>query len=277
MKTISKITLLTDFSEVSGYAATYALQIAKLVKAKVQIMHVINTPVDWVKISLENEKLYPETKAEIGMAKFKLGELAKEFGNQGVDTKPSLVYNLGVEDIAGHIKTSDTDLIIMGAHGQKGTSALNIGSNTNKVLRNVAAPTLVVKTDPKGVPVKNIVFASTFEEDQKPAFKKVEIVAKLFEADLHLLNINTPFNFNETTDMDKRLNDFCKECETPCKSHIYNATNEVRGISYFLENNEMDLLSIATSGKSGFVQIFTPSITENLIKHLDIPILSIHR
>lgn len=277
MKTISKITLLTDFSEVSGYATTYALQIAKLANAKVQIMHVINTPVDWVKIPLKNEKLYPETKAEIGMAKFKLNELAKGFGSQGVDAKPSVVYNLGVEDIAGHIKTSDTDLIIMGAHGQKGANALNIGSNTNKVLRNVAAPTLVVKTDPKDVPVKNIVFASTFEEDQKPAFKKVEIVAKLFEADLHLLNINTPFNFNETAEMDKRLNHFCNECETACKRQVYNATNEVRGINYFLENNKMDMLSIVTSGKSGFMQIFSPSLTESLVNQLDIPILSIHR
>lgn len=277
MKTISKITLLTDFSEVSGYATTYALQIAKLANAKVQIMHVINTPVDWVKIPLENEKLYPETKAEIGMAKFKLGELAKEFGNQGVVAKPSLVYNLGVEDIAGHIKSSDTDLIIMGAHGQKGTSALNIGSNTNKVLRNVAAPTLVVKTGPKDVQVKNMVFASTFEEDQKPAFKKAEVFAKIFGADLHLLNIITPFNFYETSEIDKRLHHFCKECETTCKSHVYIAKNEVRGIHYFLENNKMDILSIVTSGKSGFVQIFSPSLTESLIKQLDIPILSIHK
>lgn len=101
--------------------------------------------------------------------------------------------------------------------------------------------------------------------------------AVLFGTKLHLLNINTPFNFNETADIDKRLNDFCKECETPCKSHVYNATNEVRGITYFLENNKMDMLSIVTSGKSGFMQIFSPSLTESLINQLDIPILSIHR
>jgi nucleotide-binding universal stress UspA family protein len=277
MDTKTNILLLTDFSEVSENAANYALQIAKMNQAKVQLLHVVNTPVDWVKLPLGNEKLYPETKAEIGMAKFKLAEMAKEFSSQGVEVKQSLVYNLGVEDIAGHVKKSGVDLIVMGSHGAKGRKAVNIGSNTHKVLRDVDIPTLVVKSKPKDHFIKHIVFASTFEEDQKPAFQKIAGFAAMVGAQLHLLYVNTPYNFNETSETDLKLQLFCKDCDSDCIKHTFNASNEIRGIKYFLQNNTMDVVSIATAGKPGFVQIFSPSLTESLITHLDIPVLSIHK
>lgn len=277
MDATTKILLLTDFSEVSENAANYALQIAKKTRANVHIMHVINTPVEWVKLPLEKEKLYPETKFEIGVANFKLKELVNKFGHEGVEAKPSLVYNLGVENVADHIKGKDFDLIVMGSHGTKGAIPFQIGSNAHKVLRSAANPTLIVKHKPTNDAIHHILFASTFEEDQKKAFEKIVKFAELLGAQLHLLYINTPYNFNETAEMEKRLNDFCKSYANTCIKHTYNALNEERGIRYFMEKTAIDLFSIATAGKSGLVQFFSPSLTEHLINHLDVPVLSIHK
>lgn len=95
MKKIKKILLLTDFSEVAENATRYALSIAKQVKSEIEILHIINTPVDWVKLPLDKEKLYPETKSEIGSAKAKLSELVREFSKQGIKATESLVFNVG--------------------------------------------------------------------------------------------------------------------------------------------------------------------------------------
>ncbi|NCT18995.1 MAG: hypothetical protein AUK33_09020 [Flavobacteriaceae bacterium CG2_30_34_30] len=277
MKKINKILLLTDFSEVSENATSYAMLIAAKTKANVHILHVLNTPVDWVKISLENEKLYPETKAEIGMAKFNLTELTRKFNSQGIEAQQSLVFNLGVENIAGHIKNKEFDLLIMGSHGTKGIKEVTIGSNAQKIVRRVPIPTLVVKNKHRSNTIKNIVFASTFEEDQKNAFKQIAAFSEQIDATLHLLFINTPYHFVENFEIEERLKSFCNICLKPCIKHVYNALNEERGVKYFIKNNEIDLFSIATTAKSGFVQLFTPSLTESLINHLDIPVLSIHR
>ena len=59
MKTISNILLLTDFSEVSENAIAYALFIAQKTNAEIEIMHIFNTPIDWVKLPLDKEKMYP--------------------------------------------------------------------------------------------------------------------------------------------------------------------------------------------------------------------------
>lgn len=277
MDNSQRILLLTDFSEVSENATDYALQIAKTTRAHVQLMHIINTPVDWVKIPLEKEKLYPETKAEIGLANTRLDNLTKRFDKEGIVAKKSLVYNLGVENVSEHIKGKDFDLIVMGSHGTKGINTFRLGSNAHKVLRSAVIPTLIVKQKPASDAIKHIAFASTFEEDQKKAFQEVLRFSEVLGAQLHLLYINTPYNFNETAEMEKRLNDFCKSYANTCIKHTYNALNEERGIRYFMEKTAIDLFSIATAGKSGLVQFFSPSLTEHLINHLDVPVLSIHK
>jgi nucleotide-binding universal stress UspA family protein len=277
MDTKIKILLLTDFSEVSEHAANYVLQIAKKTYASVQVMHVISTPVDWVKIPLEKEKLYPETKAEIGIANLKLNELTKWFEHEGIEAKKSLVYNIGVENVSDHIKGKDFDLIVMGSHGSKGVKAFQIGSNAHKVLRSVSVPTLIIKQKPASDAIKNIAFASTFEEDQVKAFKQILKFTELVGAQLHLLYINTPYNFNESAEIEKRLVKFCKFNSSNCIKHTYNALNEERGIRYFMKKTEIDLFSIATAGKPGIVQIFSPSITEQLINYVEVPVLSIHK
>lgn len=277
MKSINKILLLTDFSEVSNYATQYALNIAKQAKSDVQIVHIINTPVDWVKLPLDKEKLYPEIKAEIGSAKSKLSALVSDFSNQGIKATESLVFNEGVEDIPRYIDEERYDLIVMGSHGSKGIKEFVIGSNAQKVIRNAHVPVLIVKTPPKSESISHMVMASTFEEDQKPFFKKVFNYASDLGADIDLLYINTPYHFKETEEIEKMLTLFCEDCtKKNCGKYHINALNEERGIQYFMNHSNADLLAIATKGKSSITQLFSASLTEAIINHLEIPVLTFH-
>ncbi|MEP6260491.1 MAG: universal stress protein [Gillisia sp.] len=278
MTQLSKILLLTDFSEVSENAAMYALQIAEIIKVEVHILHVVNTPVVWNKLPLEKEKLYPETREEISDAKVKLKELARKFENKGIITHPLIEFNLGAESIATYMKFDGIELIIMGSHGSKGIMDFSLGSNTQKILRTITKPILVVKNPPPREEIKRIGFASTFEEKQKNAFNKVVNLANLLKANVELLFINTPYNFRETQEIDIVIADFCEgDIENICRKHTINANNETRGIKYFMQENEIDIFSIATGTKSGLAQFFVPSLTEVIINHLEVPVLSIHQ
>ncbi|MFO7743765.1 MAG: universal stress protein [Psychroflexus sp.] len=277
MKTIHNILLLTDFSEVSESAAVYALEIGKKINSRVEILHLINTPVEWSKLPLEKEKLYPETKAEIGNAKAKLSALSIDFSKQGVKTKESLIFNVGVENIPEHINADNYDLIIMGSHGSKGIKESVIGSNAQKILRRIKIPILVVKTPFSSDAFSRIVMASTFEKNQKPFFKQMLNFATDLEVGIDLLYINTPYNFRETQQIQQMLSSFCEECtENDCGKHHVDAFNEESGIQYFMENSEAGLFAIATSEKSQLSRLFSPSLSEAVINHLDIPVLVFH-
>ena len=277
MKTINEILLLTDFSEVSNYATQYALNISKKIKSDVEIMHIVNTPVDWVKLPLEKESLYPEIKAEIGHAKSKLSDLISKFSKEGIEAKRSLVFNMGAEDISQYISEEKYDLIILGSHGSKGIKKFTIGSNAQKVIRNSLVPTLIVKTAPKTEALGRIVMASTFEQNQKPYFKKLFNYASDLGAGIDLLYINTPYAFKETSEIEKMLTSFLDDCpENNCEKHHVDALNEERGIQFFMEKSNARLFTMATKGKSALSQLFSKSLTESVVSHLDIPVLVFH-
>jgi nucleotide-binding universal stress UspA family protein len=277
MDAIKKILLLTDFSDVSENATLYALQLAKKSGADVRVLNVVATPVDWVKIPLEKELNYPETRQAIKDAKQQLKEIEDRFERAGVNCQTSVSFNLGVENIVSHINHNEVDLVVMGSHGASGIKEFTIGSNAQKILRAVKKPLLVVKNPPKKEAIESIVFASSFEDQQLPAFKTAVAFAYIVDLDMHLLHINTPYNFTETHAIEKMMTAFCqKQSVVKCQKHCYSALNEERGMDQFMSDSKIDLFAIATSGKSGLRQLFNSSLTERLVNHLDIPVLSIH-
>lgn len=277
MKTINKILLLTDFSDVANNAVDYALQIAKKVKAEIEILHLITTPVDWVKLTLDKEKMFPETKAEIGIAKSKLTELLKQFTDQGIKATKTIVYNVGTQNISQFIKEEKYDLIVMGSHGYKGIIDFALGSNATNVIRNTKIPVLVVKKPLKRDSIRRLVMSSTFEEKQRTYFQHMIGYATDLDAEIDLLYINTPYNFKETKEIDDMLSLFDKDCpNNMCNKHHIDAYNEERGIQFFMEKFDADLFAIATERRSKFSHFFSLSLTEAVIHHLQIPVLIFH-
>jgi nucleotide-binding universal stress UspA family protein len=157
MKSITRILLLTDFSDISENAVEYAVLMAKKTRAEIQVMHLINTPVDWVNIGVEKEKQYPETRERIADARVQLNKVVSRFRDDDIIARPVLVYNMDVENIPEYVKDEDLDLIIMGSHGARGIKEFTIGSNAQKVLRTSRKPVLIVKKKPKYDSIKEVV------------------------------------------------------------------------------------------------------------------------
>ncbi|MDH5379497.1 MAG: universal stress protein [Cyclobacteriaceae bacterium] len=273
---MKKILVPTDFSDCAKVAEDIGLVIAKKANAEIHFLHLLTTPVDWIKLPLEKEKLYPEIKAQIGHANNELGKLKRGAEKLGLKAEQFLTFEKGQEEIDQHIKSHQHDFIVMGSHGTKGFKEI-IGSNTQRVVRYSQVPVLAVKKKPKKFEVKNIVFAANFEEDvQKPLHKVIEF-ADLMKAQIHLLYVNMPFRFKETDEVEANMKDFLKKCPRGmCTINIYNALNEERGIQKFAEAIKADMIALSTHGKTGFKKMISPSIAENLVNHANIPILSIN-
>lgn len=273
---MKNILVPTDFSDCARAAEDIGLEIAKKANAEIHFLHLLMTPVDWVKLPLEKEKLYPETKAQIGHANSELAKLKRRAEKFGLKAEQFLIFDKGREEIDEHTKHHQHDFIVMGSHGTKGFKEI-IGSNTQKVVRNSPVPVLVVKKKPMKFDIKNMVFASTFEEDVHKPFHKIIEFADLMKAQIHLLNVNMPFYFKETDEAEANMQEFLKKCPRgTCTINIYNALNEERGIQKFAGQIKADVIALTTHGKTGFMKMISPSITESLVNHSDIPVLSVN-
>lgn len=273
---MKKILIPTDFSDCARAAERTGLEIAKKANAEIHFMHIMATGVDWVKLPLEKEDLYPETKAQIAHAKAELGMLQEKAEKLGLKADAVLFFDKGRAEIDRQIAEHQYDFIVMGSHGTSGIEDL-LGSNAQKVVRHSKSPVLVVKENIRKFAVHNLIFASSFEEDVRAPFHKIVEFAKLMKAKIHLLYVNTPFGFKETDVAMACMESFLKECpEANCTLNIYDAFNEERGIQKFAESISTDVIALATHGKSGFMKMISPSITESLVNHSDIPVLSVN-
>lgn len=274
MNTGSKILLLTDFSEVADHAASYAKLIATQINGQIEVMHILQTPVNWIKLSKEKEQFYPETKKEIATANAKLSEMVHSLEISGIKAAACLIYSFGPENVFSHVQNSKADLVIMGSRGMGVSRSFMLGSNALKVLRNVKTPILIVQKASGKTAIKKIAFLTTLETDQEPVYARIKDFASLMGAEIDLIFINTPYNFFESEETDRKFARFT-DSSVKVNRVLINAHNMERGILFYSENYQPDLLVLAKSDKPGLVKLFSPSLTENLVQEHDFPVLSI--
>lgn len=139
-----KILFPTDFSESSSVAAEYARDLARLYKARLYVLHVVDISYEAAGFYIPHlsfEKLNKELResAKEMLQKF----VSKHFkGFKKIETHV-LVGEPYVE-ILKVIKGSKIDLAILGPYGKTGIDRVLFGSTTEKVMKKATCPVLVV-------------------------------------------------------------------------------------------------------------------------------------
>lgn len=275
---MKNILIPTNFSKNCHKAAQLGIEMARLYGSEIHFLHLMKTPVDWVKLDKEKEKQYPETLKQIGKAKSALRELEKTAERNDLKCRTFLQFDADQGDIIDHSGHFHHDFIITGSSGTKGVIREITGSNVEQIVRKANAPVIVVKDEEVNFPFKNIVFVSNFEEDITDAFKQVISIANKCDARIHLLRINTETDFNNIRlglePIEKMLQNFPK-----LKNYsmaVYNEPSVETGINTFLEQYPTDLIAMVTHGKTGFLSLFSKSIAEGVTNHSTLPVMTIH-
>lgn len=270
---MKKILIPTDFSQCANYATKYAFSIATQLNCELEFLHIISTPMNWLKIPLDKEKLYPETLDKIRVAKNAFAKLEAKSTENNLVIKTSLVFNIGSEDIAEYINASEYELIIIGSHGSSGFKEKLIGSNAQRIIRNSTIPVLVIKKELQKS-FTNGAFISDFEDVSREAYYKLTAFADKINMNIQLLYVDT-ITSTDKNNIESKMNKTMYNSEKAeiYPKHIVKAATIEKGILEF--SNKIDMVCICTHGKSGLKQLFSPSITESIANHIDIPLLSI--
>lgn len=273
---MKKILVPTDFSDCARAAENIGLEIAQKAGAEIHFLNLIMTPLEWVKLPKEREKNFPEVLATIGNAKAELGELKRRAKKMGLDCQTHINFDQGREEIYDHIKHHHHDFVVMGSHGTKGVREL-LGSNTQKVVRYAEIPVLVVKENTSFSDLNKILFASDFTDHAIKPFGKVSEFARFMQAEIMALYINVPGRFLETDEIDERMAKFISNFnEVICTTHHYDALSIERGIIKFSERVDSEIIAIATHGDRAIFNLFSSSITEQLVNHSESPVLCLN-
>ncbi|UMB60099.1 universal stress protein [Lutibacter sp. A80] len=274
---MKSILVPVDFSKQAQYAAKVAASIAKQTNSKIFLLHMLELPsgvIDPTSFGMTNNA--PTALLFLKRAHEKFEEFKKLPFLDGLEVEDSVHFHKAYEGILSESKKQQVDLIVMGSQGASGLEEILIGSNTEKVVRNSKIPVLVVKNDIDDFKIKNIVFASNFKVEYRSAFQRILDFTLLFNAQLHLLKINTIHNFETTKDSSEAIKNFIDgfDLGDDFSLNIYNDISVESGVLNFSKLIEADAIVLNTHGRKGLAYLFNGSIGEDLANHANLPVVT---
>lgn len=274
---MKKLLVPTDFSAYADAALEFATQLAKKHEAEILLLNVILTPVNWTKLTKEQEALYPDTLEVIHNAKREMKVRIAKTEEAGVRISKLIHFSDGKERLISFLSSEKIDMVVMGSHGKYGFKSHVLGSNTYTVLRKAGIPVFVVKPTKDPFRFKKVILATDFKDASGKAFQTLGDIVRFMGASPEVLFVNTPANFMENAQIQQIGEAFLKKFAY--YSHdikIYSAYNVERGIIQCAQEPDVDAVAVITHGKTDLQQLFSPSVTENLVTHLNKPVLSLN-
>jgi len=273
---MKKILVPTDFSPQAENALKVAVQMARRFDGEIFLLHMLELPlVNTNTVSGNSTNELPEALFFMKLAKKRFKELMSQDYLKGIKVHETVEFHQAFEGIMEISQKHNCDIIIMGSHGSTGLKEIFIGSNAEKVVRNSAIPVMIIKNDRPNFEVKNLVFATDYNPENKHTLRKVKKFAEKIDAILHLVFINTANNFVIEEEAQKGLEDFVKgEDLKNYTLNIYNDVTVEKGLLNFATGINAELISISTHGRKGLDHFFNGSISEDLVNHSNMPIVT---
>ena len=270
---MKKILVPTDFSSCARAAAEVALQVAVKSAGELFFLH----------LTIDKEKkplvpgIIPATAPGAGREQHELNQLVKHAEAKGVMARSILVKGNGSERIEDYIAPYQIDFLVMGSHGVTGIREAILGSNTQRVLRQVSVPSLVVKHQVDLFAPQHIIFASTFKEDNSDALKVVVRFASLWKATIHLLFVNLLDHLIEENTARALMAAQMKSNDAVTYTMNITETNDKEyGILTFADQLEADVVAAVMHSHGLLGRLMSPVLAEQLINHAKTPVLIIH-
>lgn len=271
---MKNILVPTDFSAQADYSLHVAAQLAKKHGCEIYLLHMLELPVNEVD-ALSSHSELPEAMFYMKLARKRFDEVLGKPFLKNIKVHEIVKFHQAFNGIIDTCKEFKIDLIVMGSHGVSGFKEMFIGSNTEKVVRTSDIPVLVIKNYHKKFRVKNFIYASDFSNENKKPFKMAIEFAKLNNAALHLLMINTPNKFLTTDEADSKMQEFMKGSRFKNYTiNIYNDYTIEKGILNFAHHIDAGLIGMSTHGRKGIAHFFNGSISEDLVNHAKRPVIT---
>ena len=271
------ILTLTDFSLIAENAVEAAFVFAKQYGADLTIYH-NSVDGDLIMYELVGQ---PEIEHFSLNNSFKTAPISKW---KDLAKKHNVVarYLTGSADFVKKIfeitSILEIDLIVMGSSGAGGRKEIIWGSNTEKVVKHVDIPVLVIKKPIINYRITNIVFASAFDSNEKEVLSfALDLLKPPSDATIHLLSVDTTSFFTQPMALMKTAMKDFESAVSPykVKSYFYKDYSIEAGISHFMEEVKPDLLIMSNKHEKPIKRFLSGNNTIKAINHSEFPVLSI--
>jgi nucleotide-binding universal stress UspA family protein len=283
MLNIRRILFPTDFSDGAARAFPQAVALAEAHDAELHILNVTGS----------------HEEAETTLPVFH-PTLHEWFGASSPENGPdldalSIVQNqidgdVPPEEITGYVEEQGMDLVVMGTHGRRWAQRMLLGSVTEEVVRTAACPVLTVQTDVEETPgqdVRRILVPVDFSDASETAVEHAAELAQTYDTQIELLHVVEEVTYPSAYGVDPvymppqemipRVEESLGEIAQKKIGHEGVQISATVGyapltILDHIEDNDVDLVVIATHGRTGLGRMLLGSVAERVIRRSAVPV-----
>ncbi len=274
----------TDFTNTSHHALSWAKFFAQQHNATIVVLHVYQLPLP--------DTTLP-TMGDLGVGAVASVDL-ENIGRENLDKFVAQIraegftvdtdWRIGsVEDeIVNSANDHNADLIVTGRSELTGFFDRLVGSAATDVARTATCPVLVVpnaadETTNQPIQIKQIVYATQLEFDERTMMAEVLLLAQTFGADLHLVKVkaaNQPDLYDDNQFLGQLQRQFG---DLPLNVDTVKARTVSAGLTDYLDQHPTDLLVMTTLERGFLANLINPSQTERMVARSMVPVLVLHK
>ena len=286
MLQINKILFPTDFSEAAHGALTHALHLTRQHDAKLYVLNVVAP-----------EKGTGLEKAEAAADPTTLMATRLQVSEPDiVDVAPVYARNQASSEADGILRYASDhgiDLIVMGTNGRRGIDRLLMGSVAEEVVQQAECPVFTVRFGGERAGQdahRRILVPVDFSEYGEPALGYARELAEFYGAHLDLLHVVEEDGFrllygtrpravaaSEVKAQNRQvLEEYARRehIQVPYSVHALIGNPNLDIVDY-ARLHDIDLIVIATHGRTGLQRLRMGSVAEKVVRHAPCPVFTV--
>jgi nucleotide-binding universal stress UspA family protein len=287
----------TDLSDLSNSAVVQAVQMAKEFGSTLSICHVIDMPL----ITMHGAAFVYQEEQITEMKAGALDQIEKLVAGTELNWEAIVEVGPVSSTLCRLADEKKADLAIVSTHGLTGLKRLFLGSVTERLLRTIGCPLLVVTTQEetdrkprpyKGFGFKQILVGCDFSADSRRAVNYGLSLAQEFQAVIHLVHVMEPFIYHDTIQPESTLSEPLVDFSTNCRSKLEALVPEeahhwcnvefgcekgkpFQVLQAYAESHDVDLIVLGVRGHSLVETMLLGSTTDRVIRGVSCPVLSV--
>jgi len=267
------------FSEQSKIALTQAIHFAKVTKAELTLLSVIEDNTSF-KNALDLNESDKNIKNKV---QEKLDDLAKNISSKNkLDVNTLISKGSVYEEIIKASEIIGASMIIMGTDGKpKGFTKKVIGTNAYRVVTMASCPTITISGSNHRKGCKNIVLPLDLRKETKQKVNNAIQLAQIYNSNIHIVSILTSTDDFITNHLKRNLlqvEEFITEEKVKCTATLIEPAKGqkfVEAVLEFSEKKKADLITIMTQQETNISEYFLGSTAQAIIYNSNIPVLSV--
>jgi len=295
---LKTILCTTDFSDYSNQTVIYGAAIAREFDARLLVCHVID--LQFAAIYGTVHFLPPDLQTQsIEAARERIAELMQP---QAVPWEAVVSTGPPADEISRLVTAQSVDLAIAATHGRTGLKRFVLGSVTERLMRVLTCPLLVVRETPpelmpdpgQGLRFRKVLVGCDFSPAANAALEYAVSLAQEFEAELHLIHVLEPQVYSDflattldgvhgdagdiKTELDRRLAELITpEVMNWCRVNtVVVEGRPFEAITGYAGEKGVDLIVLGVRGYGVVETLFLGSTTDRVVRKAHCPVLSVN-